>query len=104
MLSGEGHGQVLAGISFVPGAGLGADYGGHVGELAHHAAKGVNGVSAGDGQGVGAELVVALPGAPGVAGQDALAHQPHVAGHHPPHIAVRHQVAEVHDGGISAGL
>lgn len=88
----------------MPGGGLRANHGGHVGEFANDAAQSIDGVSAGDGEGVGAQLVVPLPGAAGVTGQDALAHQPDVAGHDTANVAVSDKVAEVDDGRVGAGL
>ena len=61
-------------------------------------------MAVGNGQGVGAEIGVALPGAVGRPGQDALAHQADMDGHHLADEAGLDLFLHVHQGRIYPGL
>ena len=99
-----GDAHFLLGIHFQPFPGLRADDGGHGAEIANDKAQRVDGVAAGDGQGIGAHLSVPLPGPVGGPFQDPLLNPADVTRHDCPNIAGLHQFLSVQKGRSSSGL
>ncbi len=101
---GRSHVEPRVGAGVEPLLGLGRHHSGQPREVAGDKAHRVDGVAVGDGQGVGAEFGVALPGAVGRPRQHALAHQADMNGHDLADIAGLDQFLHVHHDGIDAGL
>ena len=101
-----GRGDVEPGV----GAGvepllrLGRHDRGQPGEITGDKAHGVHRMTVGNGQSVGAEFGVALPGAVRRPGQHTLAHQADMNGHYLADIAGPDQFLHMHNGGIDPRL
>ena len=80
---GRGHVEQCVGAGVEPLLRLGRHHGGQPGEITGDEAHGVDRVAIGDGQRIGAEFGIALPGAVRRARQDAVAQQADVDRHAP---------------------